>query len=270
MPGPIALCLENCYPAHESLRYLRCVALSGAEPALSVLPGGEIEWRQETPGHGQLWVSADERLIFHRPAGSVGWAQVHRGGRRVDVPDGKPVVLLDGDHLVVPGFCYRVHVHGPAGQLHEPTYLDAGEPARLEPARHTRGRLAAAGLLAVTTIFGAQGACTTEKPVNEKPEPREAGDPGQPMPPVDEPDEKQPDKPEIDVRDHPPAPLPPDGYRNVRPANETLGTVAPPAAPPIEVRVAPPKPAPPMNPPMKGDMKGDPDEDDPKPTPPMK
>ncbi|MBU1244153.1 hypothetical protein KJ612_13195, partial [Myxococcota bacterium] len=119
MPEPIAICIENCYPLHESLRYLRCVAISGAEKKLSFLPGGEVEWQQEEPGHGQIWVSADERLIFHRPAGAVGFAQVHRGGRSVDVPEGKPVVLLDQDYIVVPGFCFRVHIHGPAGQLHE-------------------------------------------------------------------------------------------------------------------------------------------------------
>jgi hypothetical protein len=267
MPEPIAICIENCYPAHESLRYLRCVAISGAEKKLSFLPGGEVQWQQEEPGHGQIWVSADERLIFHRPAGAVGFAQVHRGGRSVDVPEGKPVVLVDLDYVVVPGFCFRVHIHGPAGALHEPSYLDMAEPAS-----RTRTRLAAAGLMALGTIFGAGAACTTEKTVHEKPDPGEAQDPGQPLPPMEEPDQKEnPDQPPVEIRDRPPAPLPSHGYRIICPGDADLvASVAPPATPPIEVRDAPPKPAPPPPPPpMQGDEDDDDDEDKPM-RPPMK
>jgi len=277
MPQPISICIENCYPAHESLRFLRCVAISGARKGLALLPGGEVDWLSDAPCQGRIWVSADERLIFFRPAGSLDWAQVHRGGRSVDVPDGKPVVLIDGDYLVVPGFCFRVHLHGKTAEIHEPTYLDQGEPAR-----KTHARLAAAGLMALSTIFGANAACTTEKPVQEKPDPATQKDPVQSLPPMTEPDPGKTDPP-VDIRDHPPEPMPDDAYRSIRPGNHELASVPPPSStvkppvatqptitppvPPIEVRDAPPSDVPdppppepmkpPKRPPMKGDMTGD-------------
>ncbi len=212
MPQPIAICIENCYPPHESLRYLRCVAVHGLGRGLSILPGGEVAWNSEAPSQAQIWVSGDGRLIFFRPEGAPDWAQVHRGGRSVDVPDGKPVVLLDGDYLVVPGFCFRLHVHGPAGVLHEPAYLDHAEPAG-----QTRSRLAAAGAIAMSAFLGSQAACTTEKPVNERPGPGDVREPAppQPRPPVTEPDRK-PDTPPVEIRNNPPG-VSVDGHYKLTP-----------------------------------------------------
>ena len=48
----------------------------------------------------ELWVSADDRLILYRPEGADAVA-VSRAGRSLDVPSGKPVVLIDQDQIDV-------------------------------------------------------------------------------------------------------------------------------------------------------------------------
>jgi hypothetical protein len=58
-------------------------------------------------------VSADERLILFRRVGG-GPVRVRREHRSLDVPEAKPVVLLDQDRIDVGGRSLRVHVHGPA------------------------------------------------------------------------------------------------------------------------------------------------------------
>ncbi len=212
MPHPIALCLENVQPSSEDLRYIRCVALSGAENhVLSLRLDGTVHLGPREEGSaGCLWVSSDDRLAFWRPADAAGWAQVHRAGRHVDVPVEKPVMVLDGDHIVIPGFCYRLHVHGPAQKVHEPEFLDAG--GRSSPVR----RLAAAGLMAAAVIGSAS--CAREKVVSGP-----AADPHRrdvQLPPPEEPEKKDADMKPIEIREHPPAPPPDDNYRNVRPGDE--------------------------------------------------
>ncbi|MBU1070468.1 hypothetical protein KJ975_12950 [Myxococcota bacterium] len=191
MPQPIAICLEDCYSPHESLRFLQCVAGSGPDFRLLLAQDGRVLWQEEATGkEGAAWcrifVTGDQRLGVIRDAPMPAGARVSRAGRRVDLEPGKPVILMEGDYVAHPGRCYRVHIHGAAARAAEPTYLQSNEPAR-----HTLARLAAAGIIAVTALTGA--GCPREQPVNEQPEARSAAQPQPvviPDPPVTEPDKK--------------------------------------------------------------------------------
>ncbi len=119
MPEPIAICLEAMNPDAPRARYTRCVAVSGAEQGLGMSAQGEVLWRSGQPLAFELWVSADEKLILLRPAAAPP-IRMARAGRFLDVPFGKPVVLLDQDEFTVAGRCFRLHVHGPAEQVHPP------------------------------------------------------------------------------------------------------------------------------------------------------
>ena len=50
---------------------------------------------------------------------------MQRAGRRLQVPFGKPVVLLDQDQVEAAGRSLRVHVHGAARAIHSPEPLTA-------------------------------------------------------------------------------------------------------------------------------------------------
>ncbi len=168
----IAICLEDCYPDHESLRFLQCTALKGS--GLFVGEGGIIGTDDGQPAYCQLRVTGDDRLACLATAGMRAGARVHRGGRFVDLEPGKPVILCDGDFLAVPGRCYQLHVHGEAPSAAEPAFLHAREPAS-----STLSRFAAAGLIAVTSLTGALGCTPHEATVNEKPDVT----PDKPLPP---------------------------------------------------------------------------------------
>ncbi len=124
MPKPLSICLEFSESASSRpgpTRFVRCVALAGGKPGLSVNAEGETLWM--VPGGAfELWISGDERLILFRLEGAPG-TTVHRGGRAVDVPVGKPVVLLDQDEIRWEGRRARVHVHGEAKEIHAPQAL---------------------------------------------------------------------------------------------------------------------------------------------------
>ncbi len=197
MPQPIAICLEDCYPGHESLRFLQCVAGSGPDFRLLLAADGRVLWREEGAAWCRVFVTGDERLGVIRDADMPAGARVSRSRRQVDLEVGKPVILIDGDYLAHPGKCYRVHLHGPAARGAEPTYLKSDEPAR-----HTLARLAAAGVIAMTALTGA--GCPREQPVNEQPEARTGVQPQPvaiPDPPENEPGKKT--EP-IETRIHPP------------------------------------------------------------------
>jgi hypothetical protein len=197
MPLPISICLEDCYPEHESLRFLQCVAGSGADFRLLLAEDGRVLWQEEAAAWCRVFVTGDERLGVIRDADMPAGARVSRARRQVDLEPGKPVILMDGDYLAHPGRCYRVHIHGVTARAAEPTYLQAGEPAR-----HTLARLAAAGVIAMTALTGA--GCPREQPVNERPEARTGVAPQPiviPSPPETEPEKKT--EP-IETRFHPP------------------------------------------------------------------
>ncbi|PKN24262.1 MAG: hypothetical protein CVU65_12315 [Deltaproteobacteria bacterium HGW-Deltaproteobacteria-22] len=200
----IAICLEDCYPVHESLRFLQCTALKGE--GLFVGEDGVVGNDGSAPAYCQLRVTGDDRLAALATGGMLAGARVHRGGRFVDLSTGKPVILCDGDFLAVPGRCYQIHVHGEAARASEPSYLHAKEPAS-----STLARLAAAGLVAVTSMAGSLGCTPRESNVNEKPEVT----PDRPQPPRPEPPagkEPQQKVDPIDVRDEPPVIAPDPNY----------------------------------------------------------
>ncbi len=262
MPEPIAICIENCHPVHESLRYLRCTAISGADTGLVVSTSGEVLWKSDEPGYCRIWVSSDERLICFRPPGFPAGAKIHRAGREVELEEGKPVVVIDGDFLLLPDLCYRIHVHGQTKSVHEPGFLDFEEPSS-----STLARYAAAGIIALGSLSAI--ACARPPSENKKSPPVEVRD----EPPAVEPDrewnndagkkeEEKKTEPEIEVRVQPPVVFPrPDEAEKPEPpkkpdppkkddkedsAQEAGSENKPPPKPPIEVRVRPPAPVPPM------------------------
>ncbi len=279
---PIALCIENCYPTHESLRHLRCCALVGRQPGLIVATDGQVLWQTDVPRFCELWVSGDHKLICFRPTGAPGGARVHRAGREVALEEGKPVVVMDGDYLLLPGLCYRLHVHGPTGGATEPSYF-----GHEEPAGSTLARFAAAGVIAIGTLSAA--ACgkppaeekgRTIEPVEVRTRPPDVsppqnynpgmtgdatptitGDatpttPSTPTPPTtdamaDDPAPGGP-QPPIEVRVEPPqVPRPVEPTPPPMPPPDTMKPATDGMKPPIEVRVRPPSPPAPRIDPRK-------------------
>ncbi|MBN1771454.1 MAG: hypothetical protein JXB32_09345 [Deltaproteobacteria bacterium] len=151
MPKPLAICLEDTAAIAPSRRYLRCVALSGADPGLRVTDQGEVLWRREVPAAFELWISQDDRLIlYRRPEGAR--IVVRRDGRWLEAPAEKPVVLLDQDLVELGERRFRIHVHGAAPVVHEPSWLEDQQPAA---ARRPLARTAAA--LALGAALGGAG-----------------------------------------------------------------------------------------------------------------
>jgi len=248
MPRPLAICIEDCYPKHESLRYLRCCAITGVDPGPAVTPDGAVVWKGEGSRLCEIWVSSDEKLICFRPPGAPAGARIHRAGREVTLEENKPVVVITGDYLLLPHHCYRIHVHGEAASVTEPRYLDFEEPAS-----HTWSRLAVAGALALGTLV--VPACS--RPPGEETRPVEVRDsppsveptPDPPpmeeaMPPVPVPMEVRDSPPKVSIQMDPePPPPPPPEKSDAGVPDEGLDMKNP---HPIEVRPVPPSVAPPM------------------------
>ena len=142
MPKPLAICIEELDSSEA--RYIRCVALPGRQPGLRLDKTGRVLWQSDDGVSCELWVSADERLILYRPEGADS-VMLDRGGRTLDVPYGKPVVVIDQDQVSVGGRRVRIHVHGEAPSVAAPSPL----PSRSQPL----GRLART--LATTAVIGA-------------------------------------------------------------------------------------------------------------------
>jgi hypothetical protein len=120
MPEPIAICIEDLQAQGAQPRFIRCVAISGALPGLGIRRDGQIAWEDPELLAFELWVSQDERLILRRPVGAIP-VRVHRAGRFVDAPFGKPVVLIDQDQVTFGTKHCRIHVHGLAQAVHAPS-----------------------------------------------------------------------------------------------------------------------------------------------------
>ncbi|MFW5740909.1 MAG: hypothetical protein ACOC1F_11140 [Myxococcota bacterium] len=102
----------------------------GRQPGLRVSSGASILWLSDDDVACELWVSADNRLIPYRPAGAEE-VRVSRGGRSLQAPFAKPVVLLDQDELAVGARHFRIHVHGPAPRVAAPSALPDPAPRQV-------------------------------------------------------------------------------------------------------------------------------------------
>ena len=217
MPKPLAICIEDLDAT--TTPYLQCVAIAGADPGLVFDAHGEVHWQTEQDVACELWVSLDQRLMLFRPEHAVGApAVVHRGGRSLTIPEGKPVVLLDQDRLDVGPRRLRLHVHGEAVAVHPPNLLPPVEPS-------TFGRMAraAATAIALGAAVSASG-CKNDVEVRH-------------TPPKVAPTEPEP-KPDMKVPDTRATP-------DTRPIKSTTGGSV---DTPIKVRIAPPRVAPPQDP----------------------
>ena len=122
MTKSLGICIEDLKARPGEPRYVRCVAVPGRQPGLRLDTGGEVLWKSNDDVACELWVSADDRLILYRPEGAEA-VTVSRAGRSLDVPFGKPVVLIDQDQIDVGSRRLRVHVHGEARAVSAPSVL---------------------------------------------------------------------------------------------------------------------------------------------------
>lgn len=219
IPEPIELCLEELEERSGDEPYLRCVAVAGGHPGLCFSPQGEVWWQLNQDALAELWVSMDGQLIFYR-TGGLGVVSLTRASRHLELPVGKPVVVLHGDEVRVEGRSYRVHVHGRATQVAPPERLTL---------RRAHQAVVGAALAASALAAGCEGdppganihvlvappsAAPTPAPTptqNVTPtgsEPAAAG-PRAPSTPTSTQNARQPNGAPIEVRVAPPAPMTP-------------------------------------------------------------
>jgi hypothetical protein len=149
MVRPIAICIEDLDAPSEALKYLRCIALPGRQPGLRLDEAGSVLWQASDVLSCELWVSADDRLILYRQEGMAP-VVLRRGGRSLDVPCSKPVVVLDKDQIEVGPRRLRVHVHGEAAAVAAPSPL----PPRSPLADRLKQTIATAALLGAVASAG--------------------------------------------------------------------------------------------------------------------
>lgn len=123
MDSNIEICLEELGAGPDDECFIRCVAVSGGQPGLSLDREGLVQWmpQDEATCHG-LWVSGDGRLMLYG-ADAPGAVVVERGTRTQEAPVGQPVVLVDQDLLRVGERQLRVHIHGETEAMYEPERL---------------------------------------------------------------------------------------------------------------------------------------------------
>jgi hypothetical protein len=165
MPTPLEICLEDLALSEQDERYIRCVALPGGEPGLSLDRDGAVRWMPAEPAQYGLWISADDQLVLVRGDGA-GPLTVSRAGRSLEAPEAKPVVLLDQDLLVVNGRRLRVHVHGVAAEVHPPERLSGSALARM-----ARTAAAALALGAAVVAPGPMGIADAAPPIEVRTRP---------------------------------------------------------------------------------------------------
>ncbi len=150
MPKPMALCIENLGSQSGAPKYVRCVALPGRQPGLRLDLSGAVLWQSDDAIACELWVSADDRLILYRPEGAAA-VTLRRVGRSLDVPCGKPVVVIDQDAIDLGTQRLRVHVHGDAPAIAAPSVFVPGQGVL---SRLARAAVAAATMLSAMTVGG--------------------------------------------------------------------------------------------------------------------
>ena len=154
LPDPIELCLEELDDASDAEPYVRCIAVTGGSPGLCFSPAGEVLWRLNENASAEIWVSLDGRLMLFRKSLQA-QVSLTRVERHLELPLGKPVIVLGGDEISVAGKRFRVHVHG--------TTAEARPPERLKLRRARNLAVAAAialGALTADCKHGATGGST--------------------------------------------------------------------------------------------------------------
>jgi len=139
---PLSICLERTDTAAPT--FVRCVATPGGEPGVCLQDDGQIAWPSvESALTISLWAAADRRLALRR--GADAQQLVLRRSRRVlQVPAGKPVIVIDGDELEAGKWAMRIQVHGETERVDPPEALPQRAPRRLM--RTTAAALAVAAL----------------------------------------------------------------------------------------------------------------------------
>ncbi len=199
MSEPLCLCLEEL----DGERTWRCVALVGSQPGLRLDAAGLPCWCPDGAAV-ELWVSGDDRPVLRR-AGDAPGATVRRGGRALEVPEGKPVLLLGGDELEVGGRRLRLHLHGAASEVRPPELLALAPARAAEPPRGgARGRVAAMALGAVIgaapLVAAAEDGPGEPPPIELRDRPPDVSPPHPPPKPKKEKKEKKDEKKKPDKK----------------------------------------------------------------------
>ncbi len=160
----LEICLEEVEVTSDE-RFIRCVALPGGQPGLALDREGAVRWMPEEPAPYGLWVSADGQLVLLRADGASPIV-VSRGGRSLEAPATKPVILLDGDLLHVSGRQLRVYLHGETVAPRPPERLSASALARA-----ARATAAAVALSAAVGIGAGAAAAPSSAPIEVRDRP---------------------------------------------------------------------------------------------------
>lgn len=121
---PLSLCLEDMDALPGDDRYMQCVALVGRRPGLVLTTQGRIGWKVKGPVACELWRSGDGMLALYRPEPGPDLAiELHRAGRSLIVPFGKPVILRHHDLISIEGRTWTVHIHGTTRKVAAPSPL---------------------------------------------------------------------------------------------------------------------------------------------------
>lgn len=172
MPLPKEICLEELTVNETDERFVRCVALPGAEPGLALDREGALLWMPEGPVAYGLCVSADGRLVLLRAEGTEP-ISVERGRRSLVAPVGQPVFLLDQDLLRLGDRSLCVHIHGDTEAVYAPERLTASALGRLVRAAAAAAALAlgSASAMAAGGSGGVPGGSQGTPPLTASTEP---------------------------------------------------------------------------------------------------
>ncbi len=177
---PMAICIEEIDRSEKVSRFTRCVALPGRQPGLGLDSAGNILWLSD----GSAVASACElwvsadNRLILYRHDGAPPVTVHRTGRSLNVPGCKPVVLVSQDQIDLNNRQLRIHLHGEASKITEPVPLSSASELKL---RKPKLLAQGAALAALIGALAVSGGC-------------------------------------VEVRENPPAPLPPDD-----PIEEELG-----------------------------------------------
>lgn len=221
---PIEICLEDVHQGSDAPKYVRCVAIDGGRRGLGFDALGRVTWLADAAAC-EVFVAADGRLAMTREEGAPR-VVVGRAGRRVDVPQGKPVFLLGGDDLWVGERHVRVYVHGAVAEAAPP------EPLWDRVVDGLRRRAATVGFLGALGVGAlAEAGCRTPADAMQA-----SADP------VTTPDASPACSPDGPCNG-PAAASPDAASADVVPGAEDTGPSIDTGTPPIEIRPLPPKPA---------------------------